>query len=29
MQNRGVELVEMIYMEPVIEEKLTDEMGEA
>ena len=29
MQNRGVELVEMIYMEPVIGEKLTDEMGEA
>ncbi|WP_407518489.1 hemolysin family protein [Elizabethkingia anophelis] len=29
MQNRGVELVEMIYMEPIIEEKLTDEMGEA
>ena len=25
----AVELVEMIYMEPVIEEKLTDEMGEA
>lgn len=29
MQNRGVELVEMIYQEPVIEESLTDEMGEA
>ncbi|KUG13491.1 hemolysin [Elizabethkingia sp. HvH-WGS333] len=29
MQNRGVELVEMIYLEPVIEERLADEMGEA
>jgi CBS domain containing-hemolysin-like protein len=29
MQNRGVEMVEMIYLEPVIEEKLADEMGEA
>ncbi len=29
MQNRGVEMVEMIYLEPVIEERLADEMGEA